>query len=149
MLREAGAIVLGKSNTPEFGAGAHTVNKVYGATGNPFDNTLTCGGSSGGSAVALSANMVPLATGTDSGGSLRIPAAYCGVVAHRSTPGVVPTERHSIGYTNYSVPGPMARTVADTRLMLSTLARYDDNDPLSTLGLPINFKSPLGSIYQV
>ena len=132
VLREAGAIVLGKSNTPEFGAGAHTVNKVYGATGNPFDNTLTCGGSSGGSAVALSANMVPLATGTDSGGSLRIPAAYCGVVAHRSTPGVVPTERHSIGYTNYSVPGPMARTVADTRLMLSTLARYDDNDPLST-----------------
>ena len=132
VLREAGAIILGKSNTPEFGAGAHTVNKVYGATGNPFDTNRTCGGSSGGSAVALAANMVPLASGSDSGGSLRIPAAYCGVVAHRSTPGIVPTERHSIGYTNYSVQGPMARTVADTQLMLSTLARYDDRDPLAT-----------------
>ena len=132
VLRAAGAIVLGKSNTPEFGAGAHTVNKVYGATGNPFDPSRTCGGSSGGSAVALAANMAPLASGSDSGGSLRIPSAYCGVVAHRSTPGVVAMEKHSIGYTNYSVQGPMARTVADTALMLSVLSRYDGRDPLST-----------------
>lgn len=132
VLRDAGAIVLGKTNTPEFGAGAHTVNKVYGATGNPFDPDRTCGGSSGGSAVALAANMAPLASGSDSGGSLRIPAAYCGVVAHRSTPGVVATEKHGHGYTTYGVQGPMARSVADTALMLSVLARYDGRDPLAT-----------------
>jgi len=131
-LRAAGAIVIGKTNTPEFGAGAHTVNKVYGATGNPFDPERTCGGSSGGSGVALALNMAPLASGSDSGGSLRIPAAYCGVAAHRSTPGVVPTEKHGIGFTTYGIQGAMARTVADTRLMQSVMARYDASDPLST-----------------
>jgi amidase len=132
VLRRSGAIVIGKTNTPEFGAGAHTVNKVYGATGNPFDPKRTCGGSSGGAAVALATNMAPLASGSDSGGSLRIPAAYCGVVAHRSTPGLVPTEKHGIGYTTYGVQGPMARSVADTVLMQSVLARYDGLDPLAT-----------------
>ena len=128
----SGVNIFAKTNTPEFGAGAHTVNKVYGATGNPFDPKRTCGGSSGGSGVALALNMAPLATGSDSGGSLRIPAAYCGVVAHRSTPGVVPTEKHGIGFTTYGVQGAMARTIADTRLMQSVMARYDASDPLST-----------------
>ena len=130
-LRAAGAIVVGKTNTPEFGAGANTKNPVYGATGNPFDTQRICGGSSGGSAVALATDMVPLCTGSDSGGSLRIPASFCGVVAHRGTPGLVPTEKHGIGYTTFGVQGPMARTVEDTALMLSVMARYDGLDPLS------------------
>jgi Asp-tRNA(Asn)/Glu-tRNA(Gln) amidotransferase A subunit family amidase len=130
-LRQAGAIVVGKTNTPEFGAGANTKNPVYGATVNPFDTARICGGSSGGSAVALATGMLPLCTGSDSGGSLRIPAGFCGVVAHRSTPGLVPTERHSLGYTTFGVQGPMARTVEDTAYMLSVNARYDTRDPLS------------------
>lgn len=130
-LRNAGAIVIGKTNTPEFGAGANTKNPVYGATGNPFDTSRICGGSSGGSAVALATDMVPLCTGSDSGGSLRIPASFCGVVAHRGTPGLVPTEKHGIGYTTFGVQGPMARTVEDTAMMLSVMARYDGQDPLS------------------
>jgi len=130
-LRNAGAIVIGKTNTPEFGAGANTKNPVYGATGNPFDPSRICGGSSGGSAVALATDMVPLCTGSDSGGSLRIPASFCGVVAHRSTPGLVPTEKHGLGYTTFGVQGPMARTVEDTAMMLSVMARYDGQDPLS------------------
>ena len=86
-VRAAGAVIIGKTNTPELSIGANTVNRLFGATGNPFDPSLTCGGSSGGSAVALACGMAPLATGSDHGGSLRIPASYCGVVAHRSTPG--------------------------------------------------------------
>src|SRR3989337_2906644 len=90
-LRAAGAIVLGKTNTPEFGAGANTFNAVFGPTRNPWDPRLTCGGSSGGAAVALATGMGPLAQGSDLGGSLRIPAAFCGVVGFRPTPGLVPT----------------------------------------------------------
>ncbi len=130
-LRQAGAIIVGKTNTPEFGAGANTTNPVYGATGNPFDPKRICGGSSGGSAVALATGMTPICTGSDSGGSLRIPAAFCGVVAHRSTPGVVPTEKHRIGFTTFGVQGPMARSVDDAALMLSVLARFDVSDPLA------------------
>ena len=95
-VRKAGAIVLGKTNTPEFGAGANTRNRVFGATRNPFDPARTCGGSSGGSAVALACGMVPLATGSDHGGSLRTPAAFCGVTGYRPSPGLVPTERRGI-----------------------------------------------------
>lgn len=131
VLRRAGAIVLGKTNTPEFGAGANTRNPVYGATGNPFDPTRICGGSSGGSAVALACGMVPLCTGSDTGGSLRTPASYCGVVSHRGTPGLVPSDRRGIGLTTYNVQGPMARTVADASLMLSAMAANDPCDPLS------------------
>lgn len=130
-LRAAGAIVVGKTNTPEFGAGANTTNPVYGPTRNPFDTARICGGSSGGSAVALSTGMVPLCTGSDSGGSLRIPAAFCGVAAHRSTPGLVPTEKHRIGFTTFGVQGPMGRTVDDVALMQSVMAGYDPMDPLS------------------
>lgn len=130
-LRKAGAIVFCKTNTPEFGAGANTTNPVWGATGNPFDPKRICGGSSGGSGVALATNMMPIATGSDSGGSLRIPAAFNGVVAHRSTPGIVPNEKHSFGYTTFSVLGAMARNVDDMLLMHSAIVRYDPVDPLS------------------
>jgi len=134
-LREAGAIVIGKTNTPEFGAGANTKNAVFGATGNPFDPSRICGGSSGGSAVALATGMAPICTGSDTGGSLRTPASFCGVVSHRSTPGVVPSDKRGIGLTTYNVQGPMARSVADTSLMLSAMAGNDPSDPLSG---PIN-----------
>lgn len=130
-LRAAGAILVGKTNTPEFGAGANTVNKVYGATVNPFDTARTCGGSSGGSAVALATGMLPLCTGSDTGGSLRIPAGFCGVTAIRCTPGVVASEHRTIGLTTFSVQGPMARTVPDAALMLGAMADYDPRDPLS------------------
>ncbi len=130
-LRAAGAILVGKTNTPEFGAGANTVNKVYGATVNPFDTARTCGGSSGGSAVALATGMLPLCTGSDTGGSLRIPAGFCGITAIRCTPGMVPSERRVVGLSTFSVQGPMARSVTDAALMLGVMANYDPRDPLS------------------
>ena len=130
-LRAAGAILVGKTNTPEFGAGANTVNKVYGATVNPFDTARTCGGSSGGSAVALATGMLPLCTGSDTGGSLRIPAGFCGVTAIRGTPGLVASERRVIGHTTFSVQGPMARSVPDAALMLGAMADHDPRDPMS------------------
>ena len=130
-LRAAGAILVGKTNTPEFGAGANTVNKVYGATVNPFDTARTCGGSSGGSAVALATGMLPLCTGSDTGGSLRIPAGFCGITAIRCTPGVVASERRPVGLTTFSVQGPMARSVPDAALMLGAMADHDPRDPLS------------------
>jgi len=130
-LRQAGAIVIGKTNTPEFGAGANTKNAVFGATGNPFDPTRICGGSSGGSAVALATGMAPICTGSDTGGSLRTPASFCGVVSHRGTPGLVPSDKRGVGLTTYGVQGPMARNVADTSLMLAAMAGNDACDPLS------------------
>ena len=130
-LRKAGAIVIGKTNTPEFGAGANTKNAVFGATGNPFDPKRICGGSSGGSAVALATGMAPICTGSDTGGSLRTPASFCGVVSHRGTPGLVPSDKRGVGLTTYNVQGPMARNVADTSLMLAAMAGNDPCDPLS------------------
>ncbi len=124
-IRAAGGIVIGKTNIPEMSIGANTVNRLFGATGNPFDVELSCGGSSGGSAVALATHMAPLATGSDHGGSLRIPACYCGVVGHRSSPGLVPHEDRTITQTNYSLQGPMARTVPDAALLLSVVAARD------------------------
>ena len=129
-VRRAGAIVVGKTNTPEFGAGANTVNPVYGATGNPFDPDKTCAGSSGGSAVALATGMVPLATGSDMGGSLRNPAAYCGVVGFRPSPGAVPHELRLVGWSPLGVQGPMGRTVADAALLFGVMAGTDPRDPL-------------------
>jgi amidase len=130
-VRQAGAIVVGKTNTPEFGAGANTANPVYGPTGNPFDPDKTCAGSSGGSAVALATGMVPLATGSDMGGSLRNPAAYCGIVGFRPSPGAVPHELRLIGWSPLSVQGPMGRTAADTALLFEAMAACDPRDPLS------------------
>ena len=130
-VRDEGGIVIGKTNTPEFGAGANTRNLVFGATGNPFDPTKTCAGSSGGSAVALAVGMVPIASGSDYGGSLRTPAAYCGVVGFRPSPGVVPSESKPAGLLPFSVLGPMGRNVHDTALLLSAQASIDPRDPYS------------------
>jgi amidase len=130
-LKAAGAIVVGKTNTPEFGAGANTFNAVFGATRNPWNLALTCGGSSGGAAVALATGMGPIAQGSDLGGSLRIPAAFCGVVGFRTTPGLVPVYPRELAWDSLSVSGPMARTVVDTALMLSVMAGPDDRAPLS------------------
>ena len=130
-LKAGGAIVVGKTNTPEFGAGGNTSNAVFGATRNPWNLALTCGGSSGGAAVALATGMGPLAHGTDLGGSVRTPAAFCGVVGFRTTPGLVPIYPTDLAWNSLSVTGPMARTVADIALMLSVMAGPDDRAPLS------------------
>jgi Asp-tRNA(Asn)/Glu-tRNA(Gln) amidotransferase A subunit family amidase len=130
-VRAAGAIVVGKTNVPEFGAGANTNNPVHGPTGNAFDPARICGGSSGGSAVALATGMVPLATGSDTGGSLRTPAAYSGVVGFRPSPGLVPVERRAIGWSPLSVQGAMGRDIPDTALLFAAMAASDARDPLS------------------
>jgi amidase len=130
-LKAAGAIVLGKTNTPEFGAGANTFNAVFGPTRNPWNPALTSGGSTGGGAVALATGMGPLAQGSDLGGSLRIPAAFCGVVGLRPSPGLVPAYPNALGWDSYGVVGPMARTVADVALMLSVIAGPDPRAPIS------------------
>src|SRR6185312_15215138 len=130
-VRQAGAIVVGKTNTPEFGAGANTRNAVYGVTGNPFDPTKSAAGSSGGSAVALATGMTPICSGSDTGGSLRNPAAFSGIVGFRPSPGLVPSDRRPIGWTNLPVLGPMARTVADTCLLLGSIASGNSCDPLA------------------
>jgi amidase len=131
-IRGHGAVILGKTNTPEFGAGANTRNRVYGATGNPFDPDKTCAGSSGGSAVALALGQVPIATGSDYGGSLRTPAAFCGVVGFRPSPGVVPNPERAIGLSPFQVNGPMGRSVADAHLLLRAQIGVDPRDPYSS-----------------
>lgn len=138
-LKAAGAIVVGKTNTPEFGAGGNTFNAVFGPTRNPWNLALTCGGSSGGAAVALATGMGPLAQGSDLGGSLRLPAAFCGVVGFRATAGLVPVYPKELGWDTLSVQGPMARSVADTALMLSVIAGPDDRAPISYAADPREF----------
>jgi Asp-tRNA(Asn)/Glu-tRNA(Gln) amidotransferase A subunit family amidase len=149
-LRAAGGIVAAKTNVPEMGAGANTRNAVWGATGNPFDPNLNAGGSSGGSAAALASDMLPLCTGSDTGGSLRIPASKCGVVGFRPSPGVVPSSRKLLGWTPISVVGPMGRTVADACLQLAATAGLSATDPLSHELDPRSFLLPepvdLGSL---
>jgi len=130
-LRGQGATILAKTNTPEFGAGANTKNRVYGATGNPFDPNKTCAGSSGGSAVALATGMLPLATGSDYVGSLRTPAAFCGISGFRPSPGVVPGPNRSSLLSPFSVNGPMARSIADLHLLLKAQIDLDKQDPFS------------------
>src|ERR671925_829944 len=130
-LRAAGAVTLGKSNTPEFGAGSQTFNEVFGRTLNPYDPTKTCGGSSGGAAVALACGMVPLADGSDTGGSLRNPAAFCNVVGLRPSLGRVPVWPREMAWSALSVQGPMARTVADAALLLSAMAGPDARAPIA------------------
>ena len=145
-LREAGAITVGKTNTPELGAGSQTFNDVFGATRNPYDLTKTCGGSSGGGAVALACGMVPIADGSDVGGSLRNPAAFCNVVGLRPSPGRVPGDTSS--WSPLGVSGPMARTVADVALVLSVLAGPDARDPLTIREGGERFRSPLGRDFR-
>jgi amidase len=130
-LRRAGAITIGKTNTPEFGAGSQTFNKVFGATHNPYDLTKTCGGSSGGAAVALACGMVPVADGSDTGGSLRNPPAFCNVVGFRPSIGRVPDPKTQFAWSTLSTSGCLGRSVADLALALSAIAGPDPRAPLS------------------
>jgi amidase len=130
-LRAAGAIVTAKTNTPDMGAGANSRNPVWGATGNPFNPMLNAGGSSGGSAAALACDMLPLCTGSDTGGSLRIPSALCGVVGLRPSPGLIANDMRPLGWSAISVLGPMGRDVADTAFMMQASVGPHPMDPLS------------------
>ena len=146
-MRAAGAVTLGKTNTPEFGAGSHTFNTIFGATKNPYDTGRTCGGSSGGAAVALATGMVPIADGSDTGGSLRNPAAFCNVVGFRPSPGRVYTGATT--WSPLSVSGPMARSVADVALLLSVQASGNDSSsPLAINEDGARFAAPLGRDFR-
>lgn len=144
-LRREGAIIFAKTNLPEFGAGANTVNRVFGATGNPFDPTKTSAGSSGGSAAALAVGMAPLATGSDYGGSLRTPASFCGVAGFRPSLGVVPAADSPALLSPWGVNGPMGRTMADAHLLLSAQAAHDPRDAFSHPGVT-EVAAPLDSV---
>ena len=141
--RLAGAVTVGKTNTPEFGAGSHTFNEVFGPTLNPYDLERTPGGSSGGAAAALAARMLPLCDGSDLGGSLRNPAAFCNVVGFRPSPGRVPSTTAQDAWFPLSVEGPMARTVADVAFYLRAMAGPDRRDPLSIAESPDAFAGSL------
>jgi amidase len=145
-IRAAGAITIGKTNTPEFGAGSQTFNAVFGATRNPFDVRKTCGGSSGGAAAAVAARMLPIADGSDMGGSLRNPPAFCNVVGLRPSPGRVVGEGAT--WSPLAVAGPIARTVADVALLLSAIAGPDPRNPLSIREDPARFRAPLGRSFK-
>ena len=142
-LRSGGAITIGKTNTPEFGAGSQTYNEVFGETPNPYDPTKTCGGSSGGAAVALACGMLPIADGSDMGGSLRNPASFCNVVGFRPSPGRVPSWPEQIAWSTLQVEGPMARTVRDVALLLSAMAGPDPRSPISISEPGSRFAQPL------
>src|SRR5256886_11773755 len=130
-LKAAGAIVLGKTNTPEFGAGANTVNRRFAATRNPWNTALSASGSTGGGAAALAARMAPLAEGTDFAGSLRTPAAFCGVLGLRTPPGLVPKHPAAMPWHDQSVAGPMARPAADRALPPHAMTRASGKAPLA------------------
>jgi amidase len=142
-LKAAGAIIIGKTNTPEFGAGSQTFNSVFGSTRNPYDRSRTCGGSSGGAAVALACGMVPLADGSDLGGSLRNPASFCNVAGFRPSPGRVPSHPVMMGWNTLSVEGPMARSVRDLALLLSVMAGPDARSPIAIDEPGAVFSNPL------
>jgi amidase len=145
-IKQAGAIVVGKTNTPEFGAGANTVNRLFGATRNPWDLALTVGGSSGGGAAALASGMLPLAEGTDFGGSLRVPAAFCGVVGLRPTAGLVPRYPTPLPWDVGTVHGPMARNAEDAALLLE--AMMGGADRLSPLSLTAPWQGVAAAVAQ-
>lgn len=130
-MKRAGVITLGKTNLPELAAGGHTFNQLFGITRNPYDPSVTAGGSSGGAAVGLATGMFPIADGTDMGGSLRLPAGYCNVIGLRSTPGRIPDHPAPDAFLGLSVSGPMARCVDDIALLLSVMAGPDRRSPLS------------------
>jgi amidase len=142
-LKKAGAIVIGKANVPEFGAGSQTFNPVFGVTRNPYDPTKTCGGSSGGGAVALACGMMPIADGSDTGGSVRNPPNFSNVVGLRPSPGRIPLHPNKQPWDTLSVLGPMARTVRDAGLLLSVMAGPDPRDPISIPEDPALFRDPL------
>jgi amidase len=142
--KAAGAIVLGKSNVPEFGLGSQTFNPVFGPTHNPYDVSKTCGGSTGGGAVAVACGMAPLADGSDMGGSLRNPPNFCNVVGIRTSPGRVSNVPTELGWSTLSVAGPVARNVTDCAYFLSVLAGYDHHSPISLEQSGAQFAQPLG-----
>ncbi|MDT0548978.1 MULTISPECIES: amidase [Streptomyces] len=142
-IKAAGAITLGKTNVPEFAAGSHTFNPIFGATHNPYDLGRSAGGSSGGAAAALASGMVPLADGSDTGGSLRNPASFCNVVGLRPSPGRVPTWPASAAWSTLPVKGPMARTVSDAALLLSAMAGPDPRSPIALEEPGSRFARPL------
>ena len=147
-LKNAGAITIGKTNTPEFGAGSQTFNEVFGETLNPYDLTKTCGGSSGGAAVALACGMQPIADGSDFGGSLRNPANYCNVVGFRPSPGRVPVWPSQLGWFPLPVQGPMARTVGDVALTTAAIAGPDPRSPISIAEPGTLFAQPLARDFE-
>jgi amidase len=142
--RNAGAILIGKTNVPEFGLGSQTFNPVFGATHNPYDVTKTCGGSTGGGSVAVACGMVPLADGSDMGGSLRNPPNFCNIVGIRPSPGRVPNVPSHLGWFTLSVPGPVARNVSDCAFFLSVLAGFDRQSPIAIDQPGSPFAQPLG-----
>jgi amidase len=144
-LNAAGTILVGKTNTPEWGAGSHTFNPVFGVTRNPWEMTRSAGGSSGGGAAALACRMVPLADGSDLGGSLRNPAAWNGLVGLRPTPGVVPDWPSLTPWLPFAVDGPMGRTAADVALLLGAMAGPDPRAPLSQRAAPLGLDGPLAA----
>jgi amidase len=129
-IREAGGIIIGKTNTPEFAAGGNTFNEVFGRTCNPWDPTRSAGGSTGGGAAGLATGMIAIAEGTDLGGSLRIPASFCGIVGLRPSPGLVPTWPSDFAWDTLQVTGCMARTARDVALALDALSGPDPSAPL-------------------
>ncbi|HEY2630631.1 MAG TPA: amidase family protein, partial [Usitatibacter sp.] len=147
-LRAAGAITLGKTNTPEFAAGSQTFNKVFGTTLNPYDSDKTCGGSSGGAAVAVACAMLPFADGSDLGGSLRNPANFCNVVGFRPTPGRVPAYPSQDVWNTMSVLGPIARNVEDSAFLLSAMAGPDIRSPISIAEDGARFAKPLARNFR-
>ena len=138
-IRKAGALIIGKTNVPEFGLGSHTYNNVYGTTYNPYDPTKSAGGSSGGAAAALATGMLPLANGSDTGGSLRNPGNFNNVVGLRPTVGLVPMAPTNLPYVGLGVKGPLGRTVADTACLLSVMAGADGRDPGTYASEPARF----------
>jgi len=142
-LRHAGAIPIGKTNVPEFGMGSHTYNKVYGATRNPYDLLKTAGGSSGGAGAALAAGLLPIADGSDLGGSLRNPGNFNNVVGFRPTVGLVPAAPSSLPFVGFLSKGPMARSTEDAALLLSVMAGADPRDPGCFPSVPASFAQPL------
>ena len=142
-MRRAGVITIGKTNVPEFGAGSHTFNPLFGATRNPYDPGRSAGGSSGGTAAALACGMHPIGDGSDMGGSLRNPASFCNVVGFRPSPGRVPGWPALLGWSTMGVSGPMARTVADAALLLSVLAGPDPRSPIALETPGSRFAEPL------
>jgi amidase len=147
-MARAGAITIGKTNTPEFGSGSQTFNTVFGATRNPYDLTKTCGGSSGGAAVALACGLVPVASGSDTGGSLRNPAAFCNVAGFRPSPGRVPNPTAGFAWSPLSTSGCLGRSVADLALALSTIAGPDPRAPLSVNEPGSNLARPLDRSFK-
>ncbi len=147
-LRNGGAIPIGKTNVPEFGMGSHTYNKVYGTTLNPYDLTKSAGGSSGGAAAALATGMLPIADGSDFGGSLRNPGNFNNVVGMRPSVGLVPVAPSSFPFLGFSVVGPLARSVADVGLLLSTIAGEDARDPGSWRSDPSSFRGKLERVFR-